>query len=253
MKIVVTVKQVPDTNALPRLDADGTIARDRDVVLDAGDECGVEAALRIADANGGEVVLVSMGPASAREAVRKGLSMGADRGLLVTDDRLTGADALQTARVLAAAIAPEQPDLVICGTESADGSTGLVPPMVAELLGLPQLTFATAIDVTGDAVRVHRRTADGHQVVEAPLPALVTVTTAIAEPRYPSLKAIMAAKKKRVAVLSLADLDVTLGEPVETIEQIVDVERRAGGEIVEADGAVERILGLLDSLSVLAP
>jgi electron transfer flavoprotein beta subunit len=253
VKIVVSVKQVPDANAAPRLDPDGTIARDRDLVLDPGDECGVEIALRLREAHEGEVVLVSMGPETARDAVRKGLSMGADRGILISDGALAGADALQTARVLAAVLAREAPDLVICATESYDGSTGMVPPMLAELLDLPQLTFATSVDVSDGLVTVHRRTDDGYEVVETRLPALLTVTAAIAEPRYPSLKAIMAARSKQVEQLSLADVGVELGQGVETVMEIVDAESRHGGEIVTDDGGsgVARILDVLTAAQVL--
>src|SRR6185312_5356560 len=140
--------------------------------------------------------------------IRKGLSMGADRGVLITDPQLAGADALLTARALAAAIKPEAPDLVICGTESYDGSTGMVPPMLAELLGVPQVSFAKKVEVDGTTVKVNRQTADGHMVVEASTPALITVTAAIAEPRYASLKGIMAARSKEVKQLTLSDLGV---------------------------------------------
>ena len=165
-KIVVTVKQVPDPNTPGRLEADNSLARDGEVALDPGDEYGVEEALLLKEAHEGEVVLVSMGPEKARDAIRKGLSMGADRGILLTDPGLGGADALLTARALAAAIKDENADLVICGTESYDGSTGMVPPMLAELLGFPQLTFAKHVEVEGSSVTVHRQTADGYQVLK---------------------------------------------------------------------------------------
>jgi electron transfer flavoprotein beta subunit len=253
LKIVVTVKQVPDPNAPQGLDPDNTIARDREVVLDPGDECGVEIGLQLKEAHGGEVVLVSMGPEKARDAIRKGLSMGADRGILITDPQLAGADALQTARALAAAIGPESPDLVICATESYDGSTGMVPPMLAELLGLPQLTFAKHVEVKDGSVTVHRQTEDGYQVVEAAPPALVTVTAAIAEPRYASLKGIMAARSKEVKVLGAGDLGIELGQPAETVESIQDAEARAAGEVVEDDGSVgvEKIMSVLQAAKVL--
>ena len=253
MKIVVTVKQVPDPNAPQGLDSDNTIARDREVVLDPGDECGIEVGLQLKEAHGGEVVLVSMGPEKARDAIRKGLSMGADRGILICDDQLAGADALLTARALAAAIGPESADLVICATESYDGSTGMVPPMLAELLGLPQLTFAKHVELAGGEVKVHRQTEAGYQVVQAPLPGLVTVTAGIAEPRYASLKGIMAARSKEVKVLSTGDLGVARGEPAETVENIADAETRAAGEVVEDDGTVgvEKIMAVLQAAKVI--
>ncbi|HYM97537.1 MAG TPA: electron transfer flavoprotein subunit beta/FixA family protein [Candidatus Sulfotelmatobacter sp.] len=252
MKIVVTVKQVPDPNSILVLEADNTISREKEVVLDPGDECGVEEGLQLKEAHGGEVVLVSMGPERAKDAIRKGLSMGADRGVLITDPQLAGADALLTARALAAAIKAESPDLVICGTESYDGSTGMVPPMLAELLGVPQLTVAKKVEIEGSTVRVHRQTADGYQVVEASTPALVTVTAAIAEPRYASLKGIMAARSKEIKQVGLADLGVERAESVETIESIAEAEARKAGAVIEDDGtAVDRIMQVLVEAKVI--
>lgn len=252
MKIVVTVKQVPDPNSTLTLEADNTISRDKEVVLDPGDECGVEEGLQLKEAHGGEVVLVSMGPEKAKDAIRKGLSMGADRGILVCDAGLAGADALLTARALAAAIKQESPDLVICGTESYDGSTGMVPPMLAELLGVPQLTIAKKVEVDGTTVRVHRQTADGYQVIEGSTPALITVTAAIAEPRYASLKGIMAARSKEIKQLSLGDLGLEPSDPAETIEGFADAEARKAGEVIEDDGkAVDRIMQILTEAKVL--
>jgi electron transfer flavoprotein beta subunit len=253
LKIVVTVKQVPDPNAPQGLDPDNTIARDREVVLDPGDECGIEIGLQLREAHGGEVVLVSMGPEKARDAIRKGLSMGADRGILITDEQLAGADALLTARALAAAIGPESADLVICATESYDGSTGMVPPMLAELLGVPQLTSAKRVEVSDGTVTVHRQTEAGYQVVQAATPGLITVTAGIAEPRYASLKGIMAARSKEVRVVGAGDLGIERGEPAETIDGIVDAETRAAGEVVEDDGTigVEKIMGVLQAAKVI--
>jgi electron transfer flavoprotein beta subunit len=252
MKIVATVKQVPNPSAPLRLETDHTVER-VDGVLDPGDECGVEVALRLVEAHGGEVVLVSMGPPTARDAVRRGLAMGADRGVVVSDLRLAGADALQTASVLAAVIAAEAPDLVVCGTESYDGGTGLVPPMVAGILDLPQLTNATTVELADGVVAVRRRTEFGEEALEAALPALVTITGAIAEPRYPSLKGVMAAKKKPVDVRSLDDVGVDVAAPVETIQQMTAVATRGGGVIVEDDdgSTVEQIVALLLESEVL--
>ena len=252
MKIVVTVKQVPDPNSTLSLEADNSISREKEVVLDPGDECGVEEGVQLKETHGGEVILVSMGPERAKDAIRKGLSMGADRAILISDAGLAGADALTTARVLAAAIKQESPDLVICATESYDGSTGMVPPMLAELLGIPQLTFAKKVEVDGSSIRVHRQTADGYQVVEAATPALVSVTAAIAEPRYASLKGIMAARSKEIKQVSLGDLGVDKGEPAETIEGVADAETRKAGEVIEDDGtAVEKIVQVLATAKVL--
>jgi len=252
LKIVVTVKHVPDPNSTLTLEADNSISREKEAVLDPGDECGVEEALQLKEAHGGEVVLVSMGPERAKDAIRKGLSMGADRGVLISDPSLAGADALMTARALAAAIKDESPDLVICATESYDGSTGMVPPMLAELLGLPQLTFAKTVEANGSTVKVHRQTADGYEVVEAATPALITVTAAIAEPRYASLKGIMAARSKEIKQLGAGDLGIEKGEPAEAIESVTDAEARKAGEVVEDDGtAVDKIVQVLAAAKVL--
>lgn len=249
----MTVKQVPDPNAPQGLDPDNTVSRDREVVLDPGDEFGVEEGLQLKEAHGGEVVLVSMGPERSREAIRKGLSMGADRGILITDETLSGADALLTARALAAAIGPESPDLVICATESYDGSTGMVPPMLAELLGVPQLTFAKQVEVSDGTVSIHRQTEDGYEVVEASTPALITVTAGIAEPRYASLKGIMAARSKEVKQLTLGEMGLDRGEDTETVEALEDAPARQAGEVVEDDGTsgVDRIMAVLSAAKVV--
>jgi electron transfer flavoprotein beta subunit len=252
LKIVVTVKQVPDPNSNLTLEADNTLSREKEVVLDPGDECGVEEGLQLKEAHGGEVVLVSMGPERAKDAIRKGLSMGADRGILITDPQLAGADALLTARALAAAIKPESADLVICATESYDGSTGMVPPMLAELLGIPQVSFAKKVEVDGSNIKVHRQTADGYQVVEVSTPALISVTAGIAEPRYASLKGIMAARSKEIKLIGLGDLGTERGEPAETIEGLTDAETRKAGSVIEDDGtAVDRIIQVLVEAKVV--
>jgi electron transfer flavoprotein beta subunit len=246
LKIVVTVKQVPDPNSNLTLEADNTLSREKEVVLDPGDECGVEEGLQLKEAHGGEVILVSMGPERAKDAIRKGLSMGADRGVLITDPQLAGADALLTARALAAAIKPEAPDLVICATESYDGSTGMVPPMLAELLGMPQVSFAKKVEVDGPNLKVHRQTADGYQVVVVSTPVLISVTAGIAEPRYASLKGIMAARSKEIKQIGLGDLGIEKGEPAETIDGLTDAETRKAGSVIEDDGtAVDRIIQVL--------
>ncbi|HLQ14860.1 MAG TPA: electron transfer flavoprotein subunit beta/FixA family protein, partial [Candidatus Eisenbacteria bacterium] len=194
----------------------------------------------------------SMGPERAKDAIRKGLSMGADRGVLITDPQLAGADALLTARALAAAIKSEIADLVICSTESYDGSTGMVPPMLAELLGVPQLTFAKKVEVDGSNIKIHRQTADGYQVVEAAMPVLITVTAGIAEPRYASLKGIMAARSKEIKQIGLGDLGIEVGEPAETIQGFADAETRKAGAVIEFDGtALDKIMAVLAEAKVV--
>ena len=215
MNIVVCVKQVPDSWAEKKLSpSDHTLDRESaDAVMNELDEYAVEEALRLAEANeGSTVTILTMGPEKAGETIRKALSMGADAGIHVVDDGLHGSDAVATSAVLAKALGTTPFDLVILGTESTDARMSVVPAMVAERLGLPQLTFAEKVDVAGGTVTVQRVTDYGYDTVEAALPALVSVVEKINEPRYPSFKGIMAAKKKPVATLTLADLGLSADE-----------------------------------------
>jgi electron transfer flavoprotein beta subunit len=254
VNIVVCVKHIPDPN-LPGEMRDGRLVREGvQGTLDPGDEFGVEAALQLEEAHGGEVTLVSMGPPAALEAVRKGLSMGADRAVIVSDDALAGADALVTARVLAAAIRRAPFDLVIAGVESTDGYTGTMPSTLAELLDVPQATFARRLEVEGEGLRVERQTAEGYQVIACPLPALVTVTAGVNEPRYPSFKGIMAAKKKPLESLTLSDLGLSPDETAarQRVVEVVDAEERKAGEVIRDDGsAAARIADFLVEAKVI--
>ena len=213
MNIVVCVKQVPDT-AVERTLTPGAGTLDRespDGLINELDEYAIEEGLKIAEAHGGEVTILSMGPAKAAESIRKALSMGADKAVHVSDEALAGSDALVTSLVLAETLKQTGFDLVILGSESTDARTGVVPAMLAERLGVPQLTLASKVDIDGGSVTVRRVTDDGYQVVTGPLPAVVSVVEKINEPRYPSFKGIMAAKKKPVQTLALADLGVDAG------------------------------------------
>jgi electron transfer flavoprotein beta subunit len=208
VNIVVLVKQVPDTYSERKLrEADGSLDRDAsDAVLDEINERAVEEALQLREAHGGEVTVLTMGPERATEATRKALSMGADRAVHLSDEALAGSCAVQTAHALAAAIGTVGAvDLVLAGNEASDGRTAAVPAMVAEVLGLPALTHAREVTVEGSAVTVRRETDDGVTVLSAELPAVVSVNEKINEPRYPSFKGIMAAKKKPVTTLTIAD------------------------------------------------
>ena len=207
MKIIVLIKQVPDTYGDRTLTADGTIDRtNSEPVIDEINEKAVEMGLRLQEAHGGEVTVLTMGPAKALDAVRKALAMGADAGIHIVDDALHGSDALQTSAVIAAALRTAEFDLVIAGSESTDGRTGAIPAMLAERLGLPQLTFLSTLEVTGDVVSGNRSIEDGYLEVTATMPAIVSVTEKIAEARFPNFKGIMRAKKKPMTVLSAADL-----------------------------------------------
>ena len=240
MNIAVCVKHIPDPNLPPEMDGDTLKREGVQGVLDPGDEFGVEAALQLKEQHGGEVTLISMGPAQAMEAIRRGLSMGADKGVLVSDDSLKGSDALVTAKVLAETIKKQgEFDLIITAVESTDGYTGTMAATLAEFLGLPQVTFVKKIEGSNGAIKVDRQTADGYHVVESSLPALISVTAGVNEPRYASFKGIMAAKKKPVEELSLSDVGLS-GDDVavkQSIAQMTPAEERKAGEVIEDDGS----------------
>lgn len=249
MQIAVLVKYVPEPQGTPRLGDDLLLVREGvDGALDPGDEYPVEAALQLVGTHGGEVSLLSMGPEVATSAIRKGLSMGAGSGVLVTDPQLRGSDALVTARVLAAALGRNPFDLILAGVESTDGSTGTLPATVAELLGIPSATFARHLEVQDGTLRIERQTEDGYDVVECPLPALATVTGSAAEPRYPTLKGIMSAKTKPLEQLSLADLglqgdDIT---PTQRVTAATPAPEKGPGEVLpDGADAVTRLADLL--------
>jgi electron transfer flavoprotein beta subunit len=214
MKIVVLVKQVPDSGAERNLRADdNTVDRgSANNVINEMDEYAIEEALKIRDAHGGEVVILTMGPAKAADSIRKALSMGPDSAVHVTDEALRGSCALATSKVLAAAIAAQNADLVLCGAESTDGRVQVLPHMLAERLGIAALTGARKLTVDGSTLTIERQTEEGYEVVTAATPAVVSVWDTINEPRYPSFKGIMEAKKKPVQTLSLADLGIEAGE-----------------------------------------
>ncbi|CAM2772241.1 electron transfer flavoprotein subunit beta/FixA family protein [Skermania piniformis] len=209
--IVVLIKQVPDTWSERKLsDGDYTLDREAaDAVLDEINERAVEEALQIKEAQGGEVTVLSAGPDRAAEAIRKALSMGADKAVHVNDPAIHGSDAIQTGWVLAGALGQiEGVELIIAGNEATDGSIGAVPAIIAEYLGIPQLTHVRKLTVDGDKITAERETDDGVFGLEAGLPAIVSVTEKINEPRFPSFKGIMAAKKKEVQTFTLADLGI---------------------------------------------
>src|SRR6187455_1476012 len=256
MNIAVCVKQIPDPAEPGALNADHTLKREGKLILDESDSYGVEMALQLVDkAGGGEVTLVSMAPNSEMSGLRTALAMGAAKAILVSDPALSGAGALDTAKVLAAAIKTAEPDLVLTATESSDGYTGTVPEQVAALLGLPSITFAKEIHIDGDTVNVQRQTEAGYDEVTCPLPAVISVTAGVVEPRYPSFKGIMAAKSKPVDAVTAGDLGITPVGWAGAGQQIVDVAaapERAAGEVIEDDGESHlKIVEFLDKLKVI--
>jgi electron transfer flavoprotein beta subunit len=250
MHVVVCAKQIPDPATPYKLEPDTHyLVRPADQVLDDTDRYGVEMGLQLAE--GGEVTIISMGPTGSMQGLRQALAMGAGKAVVIDDPALRGADALLTARVLAAAIAREGFDLVIAGTESTDGYSGVVPQMVAELLDVPALTYATEVKVSDGKVTTHRQTATGYEAVEASLPALVSVTAGVVEPRYPTFKGIMEAKKKPVENLTLADLSIA-AEVGQQVESISAAPARSGGTKIEDDGeAHQQIVALLAQKKVI--
>jgi electron transfer flavoprotein beta subunit len=244
LNIVVCVKQVPDTWSEKKLTPeDKTLDRETvDPVLNELDEYAIEEALRLVEAGGGKVTVLSMGPEKTSETLRKALSMGADEAVHLVDDALHGTDALGTSYALAQALGTLEFDLVILGSESTDARMSVVPAMLAERLGLPQLTFANSVEVgEGKAVTIHRQTEDGYQVVEGQAPAVVSVVEKINEPRYPSFKGIMAAKKKPMTTLSAADAGIDtagvgLGGAYSTVEDFAARPPREAGTVVTDEG-----------------
>ncbi|HEY7415400.1 MAG TPA: electron transfer flavoprotein subunit beta/FixA family protein [Ktedonobacteraceae bacterium] len=261
MKIIVCIKQVPDPNTTDnKLDPETKrlVRSGVSLVLDPGDESTISAAIKLRDTVGNsELVALSMGPASAQEAMRRALAMGVDRAILVTDPALAGSDAIGTARVLAAAIKKEEADLIFCSTESTDGYTGMVPGGIAEFLGLPQLTFAREITVEGTKAVTKRVIPTGYQTVECPLPAVVTIASGSYEAIYPTMKGIMSARKKPFNQLALADLGVDaslVGEAGahERVLAIGKAEARAAGQIIKDDGnAAQQIADFLQRYQLL--
>jgi electron transfer flavoprotein beta subunit len=259
MNVVVCVKQIPDPATPGKLDPNTkTLVREGKLILDDSDSYGVEMALQLVDkAGGGEVTLVSMAPNNEVSGLRTALAMGAAKAILISDESLQGSDALATAKVLAAAIKRAEPDLVMAATESTDGYTGTTPVQIAELLGLPSVTFAKHIEITDGKAKVDRQTEACYDEVEVPLPAVVTVTAGVVEPRYPSFKGIMAAKGKPVEELKVSDLgvdagDVGWGGADQEISDITAAEERQAGEIVEDEGdGHERIVAFLEQHKVI--
>ncbi len=243
MNIVVCVKYVPDATGDPRFEADNTVDRvGVDGLLSELDEYAVEQALQLKEklADDSEVTVLTVGPDGAADAIRKALQMGADKGVHVSDDAIAGSDALGTSLVLAEAIKKVPHDLVVCGMASTDGAMGVLPAMLAERLGVPQVTLASSIELDGQTVRIRRDGDTATVTVEGTLPLVLSVTDQSGEARYPSFKGIMAAKKKPVETFSLADLGVDaelvgLSSSWSAVEDTTARPPRTAGEIVTDD------------------
>jgi electron transfer flavoprotein beta subunit len=243
MNIVVLVKQVPDTWAERKLnDSDKTLDRASvDVVMNEIDEYAVEEALRIKEAQGGEVTILTMGPDRAVETIRKALSMGADKAVHLSDEALHGSCVIQTSYAIAKVLETLEYDVVILGSESTDARLAVMAPLLAERLGLPQLSGARKVTAEGGTVRIERQTENGYDVVEAALPAVISVVEKINEPRYPSFKGIMAAKSKPLTTLTIADAGIEadkvgLANATSQVSEFSNRPPRQAGQIVKDEG-----------------
>ena len=244
MKIAVCVKEVPDTTAEKRIDPSTfrLVRTEGDRMLNEFDKYAVEEAIRLKEAGtADEVILVSLGPEKAVESLRQALAMGADRLVLVSDPAAAGSDYLGTARALAKAIDETGAELVLLGAEATDARSGVLTATLGEVSGRTWVTSANSIAVNGSSITIERQSDDGVDTVEAPLPAVVSVTKAINEPRYPSLKGIMGAKKKPQDVKSLGDIGLGAGDVGEAgaKTKVVGIETppaRTAGQVVKDEG-----------------
>ncbi|MGO8947497.1 MAG: electron transfer flavoprotein subunit beta/FixA family protein [Ktedonobacterales bacterium] len=259
MNIVVCMKETPSTTAEKKFTNDMRLERRReDAIPNPFDEYALEEGLRQQEKNpGSTVTILCMGPASATETVRKALAMGGDRGVLVTDPALAGSDAIATARTLAAALDKIGYDLVIFGSAAADAYGGVVPSAVAEFSGKPLLSYASQLDLSTGTAKISRQAEIGYNTVLAPLPALVSVVKSINEPRYPSMKGIMASKKKPLDTFSVGDLGIdaaTVGAAAAK-EKVLGAEKvstqRKGEIYVGNEGAADRVVAFLAEYKVL--
>lgn len=250
------VKQVPDTAATIKLDPSGKTISEENItyVMNPYDEYAVEEALRTKERFGGEVILVTMGPERAEEVLRTGLAMGADRGIHIQDPQLAGTDYSGTARVLAATIRTVPYDIIFCGKVAVDDNAGQIGPAVAELLGIPQVTAVAELEIAqdGKSALAHREVEGATEVLETPLPAVITAEKDLNQPRYPSLPGIMKAKTKEVKRMTLADLGLnpaefgTAASRFEVLNMFMPP-KREGGRIIEGElpQAVKELVRLL--------
>lgn len=242
MKILVCVKQVPDTTEV-RINRETNTLQRQDVpsILNPFDRHALEEALRVKERCGGTVSVLTMGPLQAQEVLKECLALGADEAVLVSDKAFAGADTLATSRTLAAAIAKLQPaELIFCGKQAIDGDTAQVGPELAEHLNMAQITCVSKLEVFPAERRLiaEREVEDGHEVLELPFPAVLTVSKSLNEPRYPSIKGRLRANKTSIPILTLADLGLQAeetglqGSPTRVV-RIFAPETRKGGEVIQ--------------------
>ena len=257
VNIAVLVKQIPDPSVVGSLDSSFRFNRDGKIVIDDADLYGVEVALALKDAaGGGEVSVVSMAPNGESAGVRTALAMGADKAVVVSDESLANSHALATAKVLNSAISYlGEIDLIIAGTESSDGYTGTIPAQIAALRQSSALTFATSIEMSDGVVTIKRQSNEGIDVVQANLPAVVSVTAGVVEPRYPNFKGIMAAKSKPLEVMSLSDLGIEVSDLAIESQKVLSIEdapgRESGVKIDDVNIAADKVVEFLESVGAL--
>lgn len=236
MEIIVLLKQVPSTESMIQIADDGRSIKTDDVnwVMNPYDEFAVEEALRIREKQGGTVTLVSVGTAKAAEAIRTGLAMGADKGILVNDPAAAACDGLGVARILATVVQPLPYDLLIAGQRAVDDENFLVGAAVAEFLGIPFMSLVIKTEVTDGQIQCHRTIEGGTAVVQSPLPALFTTQRGLNEPRYASLPGVMKAKKKPLDTKTLADLGIEAPAPLVRVTAMRLPDKRKAARIIDA-------------------
>lgn len=259
MNIFVCGKVIPASTVIIEIDANTKRMVRKGVTheLDPAAASAVEEGLRLTEKHGGTVTLVTMGISDATIGIRNALAMGATSAIHILDEAVAGSDTLGTAKALAAAIKKQPFDLVICATESSDSYSGIVPGQIAQLLGVPPVTFAKEITVDGDKITIHRQSESGYDVVESSLPALVAVSSGINEPRYPQLKGIMAAKKKEIKVYTAADLGLAPDQVGESgaREKVLTIgrpaKREAGTMVTDEGEGGKQIADFLAEIKVI--
>lgn len=245
MNIIACIKQVPDSEALIRVKADGSGMDETGIkwVMNPYDEFGVEEALRLKEKHGGEVTVVLLGPARAMETIRTALAMGADKGIHISDPALEGADPYVTASALAAAIKGIPHDIIFCGQRAIDDDSGQVGSILAELLGIPQITVVTKVDVEGTSVKTIRPIEGAQLMITSPLPCVVTAQKGLNEPRYASLPGIMKAKKKPVDAKDAAALGIATDRKLKVLK-FIPPPARPPGKIVSGDDPAAKAAAL---------
>ena len=243
MNIVACVKQVPDTEAVIKVKPDGSGIDESGIkwVMNPYDEYGLEEALRLKEKFGGDVTIVSLGPARAMETIRTALAMGADKGIHISDPALDGADAYVTASALAAAIKAIPHDIIFCGQRAIDDDSGQVGSALAELLGLPQMTIITKVDIEGSTIKVIKPIEGAQLLIQSSLPCVVTAQKGLNEPRYASLPGIMKAKKKPLEEVALADLGVAVASRTKVLKVEPPASRKAGLRVKTVDELVDKL------------